>query len=206
MSSGAEPPSHRWRHRLRIVVPALFFVVGFTTVFVLLGLSAQALGGILQRYQRTAEILGGALVIVLGLAMTGLLRLPALMGNIRWSGPGQVSGWIEAYVLGLAFAFAWTPCIGPVLASILAVTAISSGNGAILLGAYGIGLGVPFLLTALFFGNAAAVLRRVRYMGALLNIFAGFVMVTMGVLMMTGQVQVIAIWLLEMFPALGRLG
>lgn len=188
--------------QFHVLGPALLFVLGFTTDFVLLGLSAMALGGFLQRY-----LIGGALVVVFGLAMTGLLPVPvALMADRRWGGPKQIGGTFGAYLLGIAFGFGWTPCIGPVLASILTVTATSAGNGAVLLGAYGLGLGIPFLLAALFFGSAAVVLKRMRRAGAVLNIGAGAVMVGVGILMMTGRLQVIAIWMLTMFPALGNIG
>lgn len=193
--------------QLRVLGPAFLFVFGFTCVFVLLGLSAMALGGFLQRYQIEANLIGGALVVAFGLAMTGLLRLPnALMADWRWRGPTQIRGPFGAFLLGVAFAFGWTPCIGPVLASILTVTATSAGNGAVLLGAYGFGLGVPFLLAALFFGSAAASLKRLRRVGVVLNVAAGTVMVSIGILMMTGRLQEIAIWILTTFPMLGRIG
>jgi len=193
--------------QLRILGPALLFVLGFTTVFVSLGLSAMALGGFLQRYQMEANLIGGALVVVFGIAMTGLLRLPiSLMIDRRWRGPEQIGGPFGAFLLGIAFGFGWTPCIGPVLGSILTVTATSAGNGAVLLGAYSLGLGVPFLLVALFLGSAAVVLKRMRRTGAALNVGAGAVMIGIGILMMTGRMQEIAIWMLTTFPALGSIG
>jgi len=174
---------------------------------VLLGISAQALGGLLQRHQMATNLIGGALVASLGLTMTGLLRLPTfLMGDHRWHGPSRVGGPLGAFFVGMAFAFGWTPCIGPVLGSIFTVTASSAGNGAVLLGVYGLGLGIPFLLAALFFGRAAATLKRMRRAGAALNVASGIVMVGVGVLMMTGRLQDIAIWALTSFPALGRIG
>lgn len=192
------------RHRLSA---PLLFVLGFTTIFVLLGLSAQALGGLLQRYQMETNLVGGALVAGMGLAMTGLVRLPTgLMRDLRWSGPDQITGPTSAYLLGMAFAFGWTPCIGPVLASIFTVTAASAGNGAALLGAYGLGLGIPFLVCAIFFGRATAMLKRMRRIGALVNVGAGGVLVGVGALMMSGRLQDLAIWMLATFPALGRIG
>lgn len=206
VSNGVDPASKQLGDRLRVTWPALWFVTGFTTVFVLLGLGAQALGGLLLRYSAEANLIGGLLVVVFGLMMTGLFKVPFLMREFRSLGPRLVTGPGTAYVLGLAFTFGWTPCIGPVLGSILTVSAMSPSSGAILLAAYGFGLGVPFILAALLFGNAAAVLKHLRYTGRILNYAAGAVMITMGALMMTGRLQVIAFWLLERFPSLGSIG
>lgn len=200
----AESPSETFE--LRLVWRASCFVLGFTSVFILLGISAQALGGLLQRHQIEANIIGGALVIMFGLAITGLIKIPLLMMNIRWRGPDEIRGPVGAFLLGTAFAFGWTPCIGPVLASILALTAASASNGALLLGVYGLGLGLPFLLVALFFGNAAAALKRLRRAGVALNIASGAIMIAIGALLMTGRLPDIAIWLLNAFPALGTIG
>lgn len=202
-----EIAGERKSRQRQVLVPALFFVLGFTTIFVLLGLSAMALGGLLQRYQTESNLIGGALVVIFGFSMTGLLRLPvALMSDRRWRGPKRATGPIGAFLLGIAFGFGWTPCIGPVLGSILTVTATSASNGALLLGTYSLGLGIPFILAALFLGNAAAALKRMRRAGAALNVGAGLVMVSIGILMMTGRLQEIAIWMLTTFPALGSIG
>jgi cytochrome c-type biogenesis protein len=192
--------------RLRAFGLSAWFVAGFTSLFVLLGLSAQAFGGILQRNADVTSIVGGLFVIVFGMMMTGLLRAPFAWAGWRWRGPELVAGPGSAYLLGVAFAFGWTPCIGPVLASILVLTATSATSGAALLGAYGLGLGVPFVLTAVFFNEVGTHLRRLRRAGRFLNIAAGCLMITMGVLMLTGRMQWIAIYLLETFPALGAIG
>ncbi|MEX0408763.1 cytochrome c biogenesis protein CcdA [Aquibium sp. LZ166] len=206
VSSGVDPASTRLADRFRVLWSAMFFIAGFTTIFVLLGLGAQALGGILLRYSFEANLIGGALLIGFGLVMTGLVTFPLLMRDIRASGPQIVSGPAGAYTLGLAFAFGWTPCIGPVLGSILTVTAVSAGSGAVLLAAYGLGLGIPFLVVALAFSSIAGILKRARYAGHILNIVAGSVMIVMGLLMMTGRLTLIAFWLLERFPGLGYIG
>lgn len=206
VSNGIDPSSTRMIDRLRVAWPALWFVAGFTTIFVLLGLGAQALGGLFIRYSAEANLVGGALVITFGLLMTGLIRIPVLMQDFRSLGPNSVSGPSGAYLLGLAFAFGWTPCIGPVLGSILTVSALSASSGAVLLAAYGLGLGVPFLLAAIMFANMTAALKRLRYAGHILNVTAGGVMIVMGLLMMTGRLQLIAYWLLERFPGLGSIG
>lgn len=206
ISGGVGTDNEKRSSRIAALWPALWFVCGFTTLFVALGLSAQALGGVLQRYSIEANYIGGALIILFGLILTGLIKVPALSGDYRWRGPSAITGPGSAFLLGVAFAFGWTPCIGPVLASILVVTATSAASGAILLGAYGLGLGIPFLLTALFIGEISGILARLRWTGRVLNIVAGTIMIGMGILMLTGQMQLIAIYLLETFPVLGRIG
>lgn len=206
ISGGTGQEAGQTRSRWAALWPASWFVLGFTTLFVALGLSAQALGGVLQRYSIEANYIGGALVILFGLVLTGLVKVPALAGEYRWRGPSAITGPRSAYLLGVAFAFGWTPCIGPVLASILVVTATSASSGALLLGAYGLGLGIPFLLTALFIGQVSGVLGRLRRTGRVLNVVAGGIMIGMGVLMITGRMQLIAIYLLETFPVLGLIG
>jgi cytochrome c-type biogenesis protein len=206
VSSGVNPQSAQLGDRLRIVWSAMFFIAGFTTIFVILGLGAQFLGGLLLRYSFEANLVGGGLLVLFGLMMTGLIRLPFLMQDYRVEGPQVVSGPAGAYTLGLAFAFGWTPCIGPVLGSILTLTAVSSGSGAVLLAAYSLGLGIPFLVVALAFGKVAGFMKRARYAGHVLNVTAGAIMITMGLLMMTGRMTLIAFWLLERFPGLAYVG
>jgi len=206
VSSGVNPHSAQLADRLRIVWSAMFFIAGFTTIFVILGLGAQFLGGLLLRYSFEANLVGGGLLVLFGLMMTGLIRLSFVMQDYRVEGPQAVSGPAGAYTLGLAFAFGWTPCIGPVLGSILTMTAVSSGSGAVLLAAYSLGLGIPFLVVALAFGKVAGFMKRARYAGHVLNITAGAIMITMGVLMMTGRMTLIAFWLLERFPGLAYIG
>lgn len=204
--AGSEEQNVGARARVHTLVHATSFVAGFTTIFVLLGLGSQAIGGWLMHYRYEANLIGGALVMLFGLSMTGALRLHWLLGDYRWRGPSLIRSPATAYTLGVAFAFGWTPCIGPVLASILVVTSTSAAAGAILLGAYGLGLGIPFLLTALLSGTAAGHLRHLRALGRGLHFAAGVVLIGMGALMITGRLQLLAIYLLDAFPALARLG
>lgn len=206
VSSGVDPASRQLGDRIKVVWSALFFIAGFSTVFVLLGLGAQAFGGILLRYNVEANLLGGALLVCFGLVMTGLIKIPALLRELRLPGPQTISGPTGAYTLGLTFAFGWTPCIGPVLGSILTLAAVSAGSGAVLLAAYSVGLGIPFLIVAVAFSSIAAGFKRMRYAGHILNILAGSIMIVMGILMMTGRLTLIAFWLLERFPGLGYIG
>lgn len=206
VSSGVDPASKQLADRIRVVWSALFFIAGFSTVFVMLGLGAQAFGGILLRYNVEANLLGGALLVCFGLVMTGMIKIPALLRDFRLPGPQTISGPAGAYTLGLTFAFGWTPCIGPVLGSILTLAAVSAGSGAVLLAAYSVGLGIPFLIVAIAFSSIAAGFKRMRYAGHILNVLAGGIMIAMGILMMTGRLTLIAFWLLERFPGLGYIG
>ncbi|HUF22469.1 MAG TPA: cytochrome c biogenesis protein CcdA [Burkholderiales bacterium] len=202
--SGTNP-----RGRMSAAVLSAFFVLGFSTIFIALGASATALGGWLLRYRYETNVIGGVIVALFGLLMLGLAQpLQWLQRDIRFH-PHLLGGHpVAAYVLGLAFGFGWTPCIGPVLGGILTVSATqTAGAGAIaLLSSYAAGLGVPFLLSAVFMHELMARLKTLRRTGRVLHMTAGLIMVVMGVAMATGQLMVFAYWLLNTFPALGRIG
>ena len=188
---------------------SLCFVLGFATVFVALGAGASALSQALLRYKYEAGIAGGVLVILFGLMTTGLLRLMLLQRDLRFMPTLSGGTPFAAYVLGLAFAFGWTPCIGPVLGAIFAAAATNTtgAQGTVLLATYAAGLGVPFLLVAAF---ADAFLRgpfrRLRRLGRSLQLVAGGVMIVMGVAMITGDLNDFSIWMLRLFPGLGAVG
>jgi cytochrome c-type biogenesis protein len=202
---------HRRRHlraeeRLAALGLSAFFVAGFSAVFIAFGASATALGQLFLRYRYEANLVAGVIVIVFGLFMLGLWRwLPWLQRDLRPHPPLRGGNPVAAFVLGAAFAFGWTPCIGPVLGAILAVSAASTSASG-LLGAYALGLGVPFLLAALFADRAAKFLANFRGVGAALQIAGSLVLVALGVAMITGQLSVFAIWLLDAAPAQGRSG
>jgi cytochrome c-type biogenesis protein len=187
---------------------SICFVLGFSTVFVILGASATALGQLLLSYRREFEIVGGSVVIVFGLFMLGWARLPWLQRERRMH-PAIAGGRpVSAFVLGLAFAFGWTPCIGPVLGAVLTVSAASAtvAGGVSLLAIYSLGLGVPFVLAALFTDGLAARLKAIGRLGRVLQLLAGGLLVLMGIAMITGQLTVIAYWLLDVFPMLAGIG
>lgn len=194
--------------RLAALGMSALFVAGFSAVFIALGASATALGQLFLRYRYEANLVSGVIVILFGLFMLGFWRwVPWLLRDLRPHPHLSGGNPAAAFVLGVAFAFGWTPCIGPVLGAILAVSAAhADASGIGLLSAYALGLGVPFLLAALFADRAAKVLGRLRGFGAALQIGGGLVLVAFGVAMITGWVSVIAIWLLNAVPALGRLG
>lgn len=194
--------------RLQAVALSVCFVLGFSTIFVLLGASATALGRMLLFYRYELNLVGGAIVIVFGLLTLGLLRSNWLGRDIRLhlSLPGGRP--LAAYALGLAFGFGWTPCIGPILGAILTVSAASASvtSGIALLSIYSLGLGVPFVLAAAFTGGLVARISTIGHIGRGFQAFAGFVMVAMGAAMITGHLSTFSYWLLDTFPVLSTIG
>jgi cytochrome c-type biogenesis protein len=199
------------RARLVVTVLSLCFVLGFSTVFIAFGASASAIGRLLLAYKSEVNIVGGAIIILFGLFMTGLLRLDWLQREFRLHGDSNNSGSgrpVAAYILGLAFAFGWTPCIGPILGSILMVSASTNtvGNGITLLSIYSLGLGLPFIGAALFTNYFLHHARRVRHHAMRIQIGAGSLMIIMGIAMITGYLSDFSWWLLSVFPWLGKIG
>ena len=196
------------RRRVVSLVLSLCFVLGFSTIFVTLGASATALSRILLSYRYEANLVGGVIVIIFGILTTGIIRFPWLDRDIRYHGAIEGGRPAGAYLLGLAFGFGWTPCIGPVLGAILTVSAVSetASNGMILLAIYSAGLGLPFVLSALFVQGLSDRLRQLRKYGRALQILAGLVMIAMGIAMTTGQLSMLAFWLLETVPFFGQIG
>jgi cytochrome c-type biogenesis protein len=196
------------RARLSAMALALFFVLGFGAVFVALGASATALGRLLLSHRQAANLAGGAIVILFGFAMLGMMNRIAWIQRDWRLNPRLAGGHpASAFVLGIAFGFGWTPCIGPILGAILTVTAVeSSDKGVALLAAYAFGLGVPFLLSAAFMRETLARMKRLRRIGAPLQALAGTVLVLFGLAMMTGKLTTFSYWLLDTFPALGQIG
>lgn len=194
--------------RMFAALLSICFVAGFSTIFVLLGASATAMSQVLRLYSFEAGIVGGAVIIVFGVFTTGLVRLPWLDRDIRYHGRIAGGGPLGAYLLGVAFAFGWTPCIGPVLGAILTVSAVSATatNGIVLLSLYSIGLGVPFVFSAIFTRTLIDNLPHMRKAGRTIQLASGIVMILMGVMMMTGQMTRFAFWLLQHFPAFGSIG
>src|ERR1700728_1157755 len=149
--------------RRAVMISAVMFVLGFSTVFVALGASASLIGGFIRTWSAELSIIAGIVIIVMGLHFLGLTRIDLLMREGRLPMPKPVGLW-GAYVMGLAFAFGWTPCIGPILATILAVAASKETvvKGAGLLAVYSAGLGVPFLIAAFAVEPAAAFIARFK--------------------------------------------
>ncbi|HRO12444.1 cytochrome c biogenesis CcdA family protein, partial [Amaricoccus sp.] len=193
------------RQRAHLLRAAAFFVLGLSTVFLLLGLAASALGRVLLAWQEQLTLLAGAVIVVFGLHFLGVLRIPLLAREARLEARGEAGTALGAYLFGLAFAFGWTPCIGPVLGAILslAVQGGSTGRGLLLMAAYALGLGIPFLLTALFLGRAIGLMSGLKRHMAAVERATGTLLVVVGGLMLTGAFSDLSFWLLETFPALG---
>lgn len=194
--------------RRALLLAAVAFVLGFTTVFVLLGAGASTLGALLRAWQRELAIVSGLAIILMGLNFLGVIRLAFLSREARFGGSGRPSSVAAAYVMGLAFAFGWTPCIGPILGPILTLAGGRStvGEGAALLAVYSLGLGIPFLAAALFSGLFMRFLGGFRIHLGRVEKVVGLLLVGAGVLFLTGGIQTASYWLLETFPGLARLG
>lgn len=193
--------------RRRALGVAFFFVLGFSAVFVALGAGASLIGAVLRAYSHILAQVAGVAIVVMGLHFLGLFRIGFLMREARMEA-GDRSGLGGAFVMGLAFAFGWTPCIGPVLAGVLAVAGSegSVARGAGLLAVYSAGLGVPFLAAALAMGPFLKFLARFRVHIGKVEKAMGVLLVITGLLFLTGSISQFGFYLLEMFPALGRLG
>ncbi|WP_373356807.1 cytochrome c biogenesis CcdA family protein [Pseudoroseicyclus sp. CXY001] len=195
------------RARGRVLLAALFFVLGLSTVFLLLGFTFSAIGRVFLGYQDWFIAAAGVTIMIFGAHFIGIFRIGFLDREARISAEGQ-GGAFGAYLLGLAFAFGWTPCLGPVLGAILGLAAgeASVTRGTALLAAYALGLGLPFLAVAAFFPRLKGVMAAMkRHMGRIEKI-SGLLLWTVGLLMLTGQFTAFSWWLLETFPALGAVG
>lgn len=203
LSQGIQPPKMR-RH---VLLAALLFVAGFSTVFILLGASASTAGQALRSYQDILSKIAGAAIVLMGLHFLGIFRFATLNMEKRISFPTG-TGPLSAYAMGLAFAFGWTPCIGPVLAAILTAAAreetLHAGIG--LLISYSLGLGLPFIAAGIAFPVFLRISERMKKYLRWFETIAGAGLVITGFLFLTDQFTRIAGWMIEAFPVLARLG
>ncbi len=203
--TGGKPGSSRARRD--VALAGLLFVAGFTTVFVALGATASVFGQAIRQYSDSLALLAGVVIIVMGLHFLGVFRINVLYREKRVEVGRPVGIW-GAYVMGLAFAFGWTPCIGPILAAILTVAGSedSVGKGAVLLAVYSAGLGVPFLAAALAVEPFFRFISKFRRHFGKVEKAMGALLVLTGVAFLTGSMQSLSFWLLETFPGLAKLG
>ncbi len=194
--------------RRSVMSASVLFTLGFATVFIALGAGASTIGGVLRSHIVLLGQIAGVVIIIMGLHFLGLFKIGILNREARFQGGGTPATLTGAYIMGLAFAFGWTPCIGPVLGAILGVASAKDtvGQGAFLLAAYSLGLAVPFWIAAAFSGVFMRFLSKFRrHLGTVERAMGGLLVVT-GVLFLTGGMQSMAFWLLETFPALSQIG
>ncbi|MHA1525318.1 MAG: cytochrome c biogenesis CcdA family protein [Alphaproteobacteria bacterium] len=192
----------------RVVLSSVAFVLGFTLVFTALGATASTIGKAMADYLDILGYIAGGLIIIMGLHFLGVLRISLFNREARVHVERRPAGLGGAFLVGIAFAFGWTPCVGPALAAILFVAGAeeSVAEGASLLAAYSLGIGVPFVAAAFFAGPFIALMRRMRAHLGKIEKAMGALLVATGVLFITGQMSTLAYWLLEAFPTLGQIG
>ncbi|MBK1635095.1 cytochrome c biogenesis CcdA family protein [Rhodovulum adriaticum] len=194
--------------RRRAVIAALFFVLGLSTVFLILGFTASAFGAFFLQNQQLFGRIAGVVVIVFGLHFLGVFRISILDREARLDAGDKGGSALGAYLLGLAFAFGWTPCIGPQLGAILSLAASEASvtRGTVLLAVYAAGLGIPFLLAAIFIQRAMGVMNRLKRHMGLIEKVMGALLIAVGLALVTGAFSALSYFLLETFPTLATLG
>jgi cytochrome c-type biogenesis protein len=192
----------------RVAITSVAFVLGFSTVFVALGAAATLVGYYLQQYKRALGMVGGVVIILLGLHTAGILPIKWLLYEKRAEVKTKPLGLLGAYVVGLAFAFGWTPCIGPILGAILLYASQQEtvGQGVLLLSAYSAGLGIPFVLSGVAVNAFFAAFGRLRRHMRLVEYVSGALLVGVGLLLVTNRLTLLASWFSRAFPSLTRVG
>ncbi len=190
----------------RVILSSLCFVAGFTTVFVALGASASLFGQVLQSWKSELSIVAGAIIILFGLHFLGVFKVAFFYRDLRFHMAGTPAGYFPAYLIGLAFAFGWTPCIGPVLAAVLTTAAseASLARGISLLLVYSLGLGIPFVLAAVAIKPFLGFFHLFKRHLGLVEKVMGAALVLTGILFLTGSITNFGLWMLETFPALAE--
>jgi len=196
------PPSRR------VILTALAFVLGFITVFVLLGATATLFSRLIADHIGLLAKIAGSIIIIFGLHYIGLIRIPFLYREARFHPVIAKPSLASAYLIGLAFAFGWTPCVGPVLATILTLAADNTSlvHGVLLLLCYGVGIGIPFMIAATAAGPFMRAAARLRGGMKWIEYSLGGIMIATGALIVLGSIANIGNWLLQTFPVFGRIG
>lgn len=193
---------------LRVAITSLFFILGFSLVFIAMGATATAFGQVFRQILPILTPIAGVVILAMGLHFLGVFRIGLLDRQIRHQGPGMASGPFGGFLLGLAFAIGWTPCIGPVLAAILSVAASrdSATEGAMLLGLYSLGLGIPFFLAGIAIGPFLTFFQSFKKHLGMVEKVMGVILIITGLLFITGNFTRISFWFLETFPVLATFG
>jgi len=194
--------------RRRVLMSAAFFVMGLSTVFLLLGFAFSAIGRTFLQFQDWFLTISGLIVMIFGAHFVGVFRIGFLDREARMDAGDKGGSAAGAYILGLAFAFGWTPCLGPILGAILGLAAseADTARGTTLLAVYALGLGIPFLLVAAFFPRLKGVMTWMKRHMDKIERTSGLLLWTVGLMMITGQFAALSYWMLETFPALATLG
>lgn len=193
------------RVRRLTLIHSLGFILGFSLVFIALGATATAAGQFLRAYQDELRIAGGVLIVLFGIYLTGLVKIPALSRERKMRLSGKPLGVLGSVLVGITFAAGWTPCIGPILASILlyASTAETVGTGVLLLSVYSLGLGIPFLLASLGMNSFLAASRGLRRSLHTIEVVSGVVLIVFGLALVTNLFSVFVGFLARYLPAVG---
>ncbi len=200
--------ANKAKHDQRVLLASFMFVLGFSTVFVTLGATASFFGQAVRSQLPLLSQLAGVAIIIMGLHFLGVFKLSFLSREVRYHQEKKPLGLLGAYAVGLAFAFGWTPCIGPVLAAILSIAANteSVSNGASLLAIYSLGLGIPFMIAAASVNVFLGFFAKFKSKLNLIEKLMGALLVLTGVMFLTGSMQLLSYWLIEHFPSLGTIG
>jgi cytochrome c-type biogenesis protein len=187
----------------KVILNTLLFIAGFTLVFASLGATASILGQYLILYKTYINIIGGILIIVLGLHLAGIYRIGFLEYEKRFQVEGKPMGLISSFLIGGAFAFGWTPCIGPILSSILLIAANQNTvfDGILLLVVYSAGLGIPFLITGIAFNYSIRVFKVIKRNYRAIELVSGLLLLFIGILIATNQFTRMSSWLASAFGA-----
>ena len=194
--------------KIETLFPAFMFIIGLSTVFLIMGLAVSAFGSFFLSNQLILSRSSGLLIIIISLHFLGLFRIPFLDSDLRFQSKSYVGTSFGAYLLGLAFAFGWTPCIGPQLGAILALAATGDSiiAGTFLLMVYAVGLGIPFILSALFISKSMILLTKLKKHMVLIEKMMGGLLLLVGILLITGDFSKISFFLLEKIPFLAFIG
>ena len=192
----------------RVLKFSLSFVLGFSTVFVVLGASATLLSSVVYEYLDYLRIAGGIIIIIFGIHFMQVIQIPFLNREMRYQIENYRPGIVGSYIIGLSFAFGWTPCIGPILGSVLSIAASSETvtYGVVLLMLYSAGLGIPFLLAAYAINGFMKFLSKIRNYIRSIEIFTGLLLIIFGILILTNRIQELAFFLIKYFPFLAQFG
>ncbi len=194
--------------RNKILGNSLFFVLGFSLVFIALGASATVVGKFLHEQINVIGKVAGVVIVLFGIHMAGFYRIPFLNYEKRFHSAGKKLGYFGSFLVGLAFAFGWTPCIGPILAAILTIASQQDtiGKGVILLTSYSLGLGIPFILTGVSISAFYSVFDRFKRYFHTVELVGGIMLIAVGALIFTNSLTILSGYLSKWFPFLGEIG